>query len=146
MIYPLSNSQLLASRLASSLCCILLCRLYDVVHTEKKLTLVFEYLDQDLKKYLDVCDGGIELTIVKSFLFQLLTGVAYCHHHRVLHRDLKPQNLLINREGELKLADFGLARAFGIPVRSYTHEVVTLWYRAPDVLLASTKYSTPIDI
>ena len=133
--------------LPSPLHCILLShRLYDVVHTERKLTLVFEYLDQDLKKYLDVCDGGIDLTIVKSFLFQLLTGVAYCHHHRVLHRDLKPQNLLINREGELKLADFGLARAFGIPVRSYTHEVVTLWYRAPDVLLASTKYSTPIDV
>lgn len=105
-------------------------RLYDVVHTERKLTLVFEYLDQDLKKYLDVCDGGLDATIVKSFLYQLLTGVAYCHHHRVLHRDLKPQNLLINREGELKLADFGLARAFGIPVRSYTHEVVTLWYVA----------------
>jgi len=121
-------------------------RLYDVVHTERKLTLVFEYLDQDLKKYLDVCVGGLESTIVQSFLFQLLTGVAYCHHHRVLHRDLKPQNLLINREGELKLADFGLARAFGIPVRSYTHEVVTLWYRAPDVLLGSRKYSTPVDI
>jgi cyclin-dependent kinase len=120
--------------------------LYDVVHTEKKLTLVFEYLDQDLKKYLDVCSGGLDLKIVKSFLFQLLTGVTYCHHHRVLHRDLKPQNLLINREGDLKLADFGLARAFGIPVRSYTHEVVTLWYRAPDVLLGSRKYSTPIDI
>ena len=59
---------------------------------------------------------------------------------------LSLKNLLINREGELKLADFGLARAFGIPVRSYTHEVVTLWYRAPDVLLASTKYSTPIDV
>lgn len=121
-------------------------RLYDVVHTERKLTLVFEYLDQDLKKYLDVCEGGLETTILKSFLYQLLTGVAYCHHHRVLHRDLKPQNLLINREGELKLADFGLARAFGIPVRSYTHEVVTLWYRAPDVLLGSRKYSTPVDI
>lgn len=121
-------------------------RLYDVVHTERKLTLVFEYLDQDLKKYLDVCNGGLEPMIIKSFLFQLLTGVAYCHHHRVLHRDLKPQNLLINREGELKLADFGLARAFGIPVRSYTHEVVTLWYRAPDVLLGSRKYSTPVDI
>lgn len=125
---------------------VLILRLYDVVHAEKKLTLVFEYLDQDLKKYLDVCEGGLDLTIVKSFLFQLLTGVAYCHHHRVLHRDLKPQNLLINREGELKLADFGLARAFGIPVRSYTHEVVTLWYRAPDVLLGSRKYSTPVDI
>jgi cyclin-dependent kinase len=117
-----------------------------VVHTEKKLTLVFEYLDQDLKKYLDVCEGGLEPTIMKSFLYQLLRGVAFCHHHRVLHRDLKPQNLLINREGELKLADFGLARAFGIPVRSYTHEVVTLWYRAPDVLLGSRKYSTPVDI
>lgn len=121
-------------------------RLYDVVHTERKLTLVFEYLDQDLKKYLDAREGGLAPDVYKPFLFQLLTGVAYCHHHRVLHRDLKPQNLLINREGELKLADFGLARAFGIPVRSYTHEVVTLWYRAPDVLLGSRKYSTPVDI
>jgi cyclin-dependent kinase len=121
-------------------------RLYDVVHTERKLTLVFEFLDQDLKKYLDVCDSGLGLPILKSFLYQLLTGVAYCHHHRVLHRDLKPPNLLINREGQLKLADFGLARALGIPVRSYTHEVVTLWYRAPDVLLGSRKYSTPVDI
>lgn len=121
-------------------------RLYDVVHTERKLTLVFEFLDQDLKKYLDVCDSGLDVPILKSFLYQLLTGVAYCHHHRVLHRDLKPPNLLINREGQLKLADFGLARAFGIPVRSYTHEVVTLWYRAPDVLLGSRKYSTPVDI
>jgi cyclin-dependent kinase len=121
-------------------------RLYDVVHTERKLTLVFEFLDQDLKKYLDICDSGLDLPILKSFLYQLLTGVAYCHHHRVLHRDLKPPNLLINREGQLKLADFGLARAFGIPVRSYTHEVVTLWYRAPDVLMGSRKYSTPVDI
>jgi cyclin-dependent kinase len=117
-----------------------------VVHTERKLTLVFEFLDQDLKKYLDICDSGLDLPILKSFLYQLLTGVAYCHHHRVLHRDLKPPNLLINREGQLKLADFGLARAFGIPVRSYTHEVVTLWYRAPDVLMGSRKYSTPVDI
>lgn len=122
-------------------------RLYDVVHTERKLTLVFEFLDQDLKKYLDVCgDAGLDPPILKSFLYQLLTGVAYCHNHRVLHRDLKPPNLLINREGQLKLADFGLARAFGIPVRSYTHEVVTLWYRAPDVLLGSRKYSTPVDV
>lgn len=121
-------------------------RLYDVVHTERKLTLVFEFLDQDLKKYLDVCDSGLDLPIMKSFLYQLLMGVAYCHHHRVLHRDLKPPNLLINREGQLKLADFGLARAFGIPVRSYTHEVVTLWYRSPDVLMGSRRYSTPVDI
>jgi cyclin-dependent kinase len=121
-------------------------RLCDVIHTERKLTLVFEFLDQDLKKLLDMCDGGLDLATTKSFMYQLLRGIAYCHQHRVLHRDLKPQNLLINREGALKLADFGLARAFGIPVRSYTHEVVTLWYRAPDVLMGSRKYSTPVDI
>mmetsp|Transcript_15840 Transcript_15840/g.31001 ORF Transcript_15840/g.31001 Transcript_15840/m.31001 type:complete len:325 (+) Transcript_15840:101-1075(+) len=122
-------------------------QLHDVIHTDTSLTLVFEYLDQDLKNYLDACsDTGIDEYTIKSFLYQLLQGIAYCHQHRVLHRDLKPQNLLINMEGELKLADFGLARGFGIPVRKYTHEVVTLWYRPPDVLLGSTTYSTQIDI
>ena len=72
-----------------------------------------------------------------------MQGMAYLHRSRVLHRDLKPQNLHINMEGELKIADFGLARGFGIPVAKYTHEVVTLWYRPPDVLLGSTRYSTP---
>ncbi|XP_004364894.1 protein serine/threonine kinase [Capsaspora owczarzaki ATCC 30864] len=121
-------------------------RLHDVLHADKRLTLVFEYCDQDLKKYLDECAGDIGVMTMKSFLFQLLRGIAFCHEHRILHRDLKPQNLLINKRGELKLADFGLARAFGIPVRAYSHEVVTLWYRAPDVLLGSRRYSTSIDI
>jgi len=77
----------------------------------------------------------------------MLDGIAYCHSHRILHRDLKPQNLLIDRTNErLKLADFGLARAFGIPVRQYTHEVITLWYRAPEILLGSKHYSTPVDL
>lgn len=121
-------------------------KLYDVIHTEKKLTLVFEYLDQDLKMFMDESQGAIAVPTMKWFLFQLCRGIAYCHQRRVLHRDLKPQNLLINRKGDLKLADFGLARGFGIPMKSYSHEVVTLWYRAPDVLLGSKKYSTPIDI
>lgn len=60
---------------------------------------------------------------LQSYLYQLTSGIAFCHAHRVLHRDLKPQNLLIDQQGELKLADFGLARAFGLPVRTYTHEV-----------------------
>ena len=122
-------------------------RLHDVIHTDKKLTLVFEYLDQDLKKLLDLAGTeGLDMPTIKSFLNQLLKGIAHCHKNRVLHRDLKPQNLLINREGVLKLADFGLARAFGIPVKNYTHEVVTLWYRAPDILMGSKKYSTSVDI
>ena len=76
----------------------------------------------------------------------MLRGLAYCHARRVLHRDLKPQNLLINERGELKLADFGLARAKSVPSKTFSTEVVTLWYRPPDVLLGSTEYSTPIDM
>ncbi len=64
----------------------------------------------------------------KSYLYQLLSAISYCHARRVLHRDLKPQNLLIDNNGNIKLADFGLARAFGIAARAYTHEVVTLWF------------------
>lgn len=79
-------------------------------------------------------------------MYQLVLGINFCHMHRVMHRDLKPQNLLIDQTGLLKIADFGLARAFSIPLPQYTHEVVTLWYRAPEVLLGAKKYSTPLDV
>ncbi len=123
--------------------------LHDVIHTENKLMLVSEYMDMDLKKYMETQGGDrgqIDPTTAKSFTYQLLRGIAFCHESKVLHRDLKPQNLLINKNGQLKLADFGLARAFGIPVNTFSNEVVTLWYRAPDVLLGSRTYSTSIDI
>ncbi|KAI9530630.1 Cyclin-dependent kinase 17 [Dissostichus eleginoides] len=120
--------------------------LHDIIHTEKCLTLVFEYLEKDLKQYMDDCGSIMSVHNVKIFLFQLLRGLAYCHRRKVLHRDLKPQNLLINEKGELKLADFGLARAKSVPTKTYSNEVVTLWYRPPDVLLGSTEYSTPIDM
>ncbi|XP_047235777.1 cyclin-dependent kinase 16 isoform X3 [Girardinichthys multiradiatus] len=120
--------------------------LHDIIHTQKSLTLVFEYLDKDLKQYLDDCGNIIHVHNVKLFLFQLLRGLSYCHQRKVLHRDLKPQNLLINDRGELKLADFGLARAKSIPTKTYSNEVVTLWYRPPDILLGSTDYSTHIDM
>lgn len=115
-------------------------RLFNI-HTEGyKLYLVFEHLDSDLKKYMDalpVNDGGrgrslpnglsmdmgLGEAMIKKFMSQLIEGIYFCHSRRVLHRDLKPQNLLINRDGSLKLADFGLARAFGVPLRTYTHEV-----------------------
>lgn len=100
----------------------------------------------DLKKVLDKKKSILTPKLVKSYLHQLLDAIAYCHMNRILHRDLKPQNLLVDCKGHIKLADFGLARSFNIPMRAYTHEVVTLWYRAPEILLGAKLYSTGVDI
>lgn len=120
--------------------------LREVINSQGKLTLVFEYLDKDLKKYLDSQKSAIPPNLIQSYAYQILCGLCYCHCHRIIHRDMKPQNLLLNRQGLIKICDFGLARAFTIPLRNYTHEVVTLWYRAPEILLGSQLYSLPIDI
>lgn len=123
-------------------------RLLQHVMEEPRLYLIFEFLSMDLKKYMDNLKQGEQLPpdTVRSYLYQILQAILFCHKRRVFHRDLKPQNLLIADNGIIKVADFGLGRAYGIPVRVYTHEVVTLWYRAPEILLGSTRYSCPIDI
>ncbi|KAJ7065279.1 Pkinase-domain-containing protein [Mycena amicta] len=124
-------------------------RLLNIVHADQKLFLVCEYLEMDLKRFMEQAiqqNTPLKPALVKKFTYQLNLGLVYCHSRRILHRDLKPQNLLIDKHNNLKLADFGLARAFGLPMRTYTHEVVTLWYRAPEVLLGSRHYATGIDI
>ncbi|XP_055836824.1 cyclin-dependent kinase 1 [Episyrphus balteatus] len=122
--------------------------LEDVLMEENRLYLIFEFLSMDLKKYMDSLpmDKMMDPELVRSYLYQITNAILFCHRRRVLHRDLKPQNLLINNNGVIKVADFGLGRSFGIPVRIYTHEIVTLWYRAPEVLLGSPRYSCPVDI
>lgn len=121
-------------------------KLHDVVLAENSVYLVFECLDMDLKKLLDKSKDVFTNSLVKSYMYQILEAIAYCHKHRILHRDLKPQNLLVDQFGHIKLADFGLARVFNFPMRGYTHEVVTLWYRAPEILLGTKMYATGVDI
>lgn len=122
-------------------------KLKDIAHGENKLYLIFEYASLDLKKYLDIKGGPLPARTVKHLLYQLLEGLVHCHKRRIMHRDLKPSNLLIDSEGkQLKIADFGLARSFGLPMKSYTHEVVTLWYRAPEILLGQKLYTTAVDM
>lgn len=123
-------------------------QLHDVYHRDNRLYLVFEFLDYDLKQFIDANPAlyGNHF-IIKHFMYQLLSGLDWCHRNRVLHRDLKPQNLLVDRaQLRLKIADFGLARVFGVPMRVYTHEVVTLWYRAPEILLGQAVYHSSVDI
>ena len=123
-------------------------RLREVVYapSEKKLNLIFDFIDYDMKKYMSEHKHTVTPYEIKLFIYQLINGINYCHSRRIIHRDLKPQNLLIDKGGNLKIADFGLARAFGIPIKTLTHEIETLWYRAPEVLLGQKQYSLGVDI
>ncbi|WOL13952.1 cyclin-dependent kinase B2-1-like [Canna indica] len=130
-------------------------RLLDLKQDKNKegktiLYLVFEYMDTDLKKYIRSFRSNhqtLSPKTVKILMYQLCKGISFCHGHGVLHRDLKPHNLLMDRKTMmLKIADLGLSRAFTIPLKKYTHEILTLWYRAPEVLLGATHYSTPVDM
>lgn len=122
-------------------------RLCDVEHGENRLYLAFEFVNQDLKKHLDTTrNRPYNKNLIASYTMQLLRGIDYCHSRGVIHRDLKPGNILIDMEGNLKIADFGLARAFAVPIKPYTHEVITLWYRAPEILLGAKQYSLGVDM
>uniref|UniRef100_A0A3P9AHE3 Cyclin-dependent kinase 4 n=1 Tax=Esox lucius TaxID=8010 RepID=A0A3P9AHE3_ESOLU len=119
----------------------------NVVKTdqETKVTLVFEHVDQDLKTYLEKAPApGLPPSRICDLMRQLLCGLAFLHSNRVVHRDLKPENILVTSRGQVKLADFGLARIYSCHM-ALTPVVVTLWYRPPEVLLQST-YATPVDI
>jgi len=125
-------------------------RLIDICHgprydREMVLYLVFEHVDQDLNAYLERCPApGLAPDKIKDLMWQILCGVDFLHSHRIVHRDVKPQNILVSNSGTLKIADFGLARIYDFNAL-LTSTVVTLWYRSPEVLLG-TSYATPVDL
>ena len=108
--------------------------------------LVMEYAPHDLLSILQRQPNPYTSAQRKSLIHQLLSGIAHLHHHWILHRDLKPSNLLLSSEGILKICDFGLARSYSDPLDVYTPGVVTLWYRAPELLMGVKKYSSATDI
>lgn len=120
--------------------------LLDVFGQKSNISLIFDYMDTDLE--VIILDQTLVLRPgdIKAYLLMTLQGLEYLHMHWVLHRDLKPNNLLINDKGILKITDFGLAKSFGTPARSLTHQVVTRWYRSPELLFGARYYGTGIDI
>ncbi|KAK9729802.1 Protein kinase domain [Popillia japonica] len=114
-----------------------------------KIFIVMDYVEHDLKSLMETMRHKKQMFTpgeVKCLLKQLLAAVAHLHDNWILHRDLKTSNLLLSHKGILKVGDFGLAREYGSPLKAYTPIVVTLWYRAPELLLCTKEYSTPIDM
>ncbi|KAI1285866.1 Cyclin-dependent kinase 7 [Halotydeus destructor] len=120
--------------------------LLDAFGHRSNVSLVFDFMETDLE--IIIKDPSILLTPahIKSYIIMTLKGLQYLHKNWILHRDMKPNNLLLGPDGVLKLGDFGLAKAFGSPSRIYTHQVVTRWYRAPELLYGARMYGPGVDI
>lgn len=120
-------------------------RLKEVIREDNNLYMIFEFMNENLYELMKKRDHLFPEPMIKSILFQILSGLAYMHRYGFFHRDLKPENLLCTGPELVKIADFGLARE----IRSrppFTDYVSTRWYRAPEILLRSTTYNSPIDI
>lgn len=123
-------------------------KLLDIFSWKRRLWLSFEFMESDLADYIAFsCETDyMELDLVKSYTFQILLGLEYAHSRRIMHCDLKPQNLLIDKLGCIKICDFGLSRCFSVPIRALHDQVGTLWYRAPELCLGEKRYTPAIDI
>lgn len=108
--------------------------------------LVFEYCEHDIAGLIDQMKTPFSVSEVKRIMIQILSAVRHLHDQYIIHRDLKLSNLLYNRYGLTKVADFGLAREFGLPPNRMTPKVVTLWYRSPELLLGCETYTTAVDL
>ncbi|KAJ1650037.1 kinase subunit of RNA polymerase II carboxy-terminal domain kinase I [Dispira simplex] len=123
-------------------------QLYQTIHaSDHSVYMVFEYMDYDLAGMIAHPDWALNAAHIKCLMQQMLSGLAYLHTHGVLHRDIKGSNLLLNKRGQIKFADFGLARHFDpLRMHDYTNRVITLWYRPPELLLGTTLYGPPADV
>ncbi|XP_010540010.1 PREDICTED: cyclin-dependent kinase D-3-like [Tarenaya hassleriana] len=120
--------------------------LIDAFPHKENLHLVFEFMETDLEAVIRDSNLFLSPADIKSYFQMTLKGLAHCHKKWVLHRDMKPNNLLIGSNGQLKLADFGLARIYGSPNPRFTHQVFARWYRAPELLFGAKQYGPAVDV
>ncbi|XP_067938976.1 cyclin-dependent kinase-like 1 [Watersipora subatra] len=123
-----------------------LVNLIEVFKRKKRLHLVFEYVDHTVLNELDRNPSGVPEALTKTIIWQTLQAVNFCHQHNCIHRDVKPENILITKSGKVKLCDFGFARLLTGPDDDYTDYVATRWYRSPELLVGDTQYGPPVDI
>ncbi|XP_056402633.1 cyclin-dependent kinase-like 1 [Hyla sarda] len=123
-----------------------LVNLLEVFRRKRKLHLVFEYCDHTVLNELDRHPRGVPEHLVKSITWQTLHAVNFCHKHNCIHRDVKPENILLTKHSVIKLCDFGFARILTGPCDYYTDYVATRWYRAPELLVGDTQYGPPVDV
>ncbi|XP_069116664.1 cyclin-dependent kinase-like 1 isoform X24 [Argopecten irradians] len=123
-----------------------LVNLIEVFRRKKRLHLVFEYVDHTVLHELDRYPRGVNEDLVKKIVSQTLEAVNYCHSRNCIHRDVKPENILLSTERQVKLCDFGFARVLTGPLDEYTDYVATRWYRAPELLVGDPKYGPPVDV
>ncbi|XP_063537529.1 cyclin-dependent kinase-like 1 [Cydia strobilella] len=123
-----------------------LVNMIEVFRRKRRFYLVFEYLDHTLLDELEASPGGLGEDTAKRHLYQLLKGIDFCHQNSIIHRDVKPENVLLSKTGIVKLCDLGFARALAAPGEPYTEYVATRWYRAPELLVAEHRYGPEVDI
>ncbi|XP_074400221.1 cyclin-dependent kinase-like 1 isoform X3 [Zonotrichia albicollis] len=123
-----------------------LVRLLEVFRRKRRLHLVLEYCEHTVLHELGRHPRGVPEYLVKSITWQTLQAVNFCHKHNCIHRDVKPENILITKHSVIKLCDFGFARILTGPSDSYTDYVATRWYRSPELLVGDTQYGPPVDV
>ncbi|XP_013358232.1 PREDICTED: cyclin-dependent kinase-like 2 isoform X2 [Chinchilla lanigera] len=123
-----------------------LVNLLEVCKKKKRWYLVFEFVDHTILDDLELFPNGLDYQVVQKYLFQIINGIGFCHSHNIIHRDVKPENILVSQAGVVKLCDFGFARTLAAPGEAYTDYVATRWYRAPELLVGDVKYGKAVDV